>query len=43
VLAKIAEMPDHDRAIPERHAFSLKELTAAEEARISGFVKRALG
>jgi uncharacterized protein YdhG (YjbR/CyaY superfamily) len=104
VLAKIAEMPDHDRAIAERlhaiikasapglsprtwygmpayakdgkvvcffqsahkfktryatlgfsdkanlddgamwpNAFALKELTAAEEARISALVKRALG
>src|SRR6478736_2308917 len=79
VRAKIAEMPDHDRAIAERlhaivkaaapslsprtwygtlgfsdranrddgsmwpNAYALKELTDAEEARISALVRKAIG
>jgi hypothetical protein len=54
VLAKIAEMPEPERAMAERlhavidegamwpTAFALKELTAAEEAIISALVKKAV-
>src|SRR5918993_193317 len=51
VIAKIAEMPQTDRAMAERlhevvmwaTSFALKELGAAEEAKIGALVKRAAG
>jgi hypothetical protein len=44
VLEAIAAMPAPDRALAERPvAFALKELTAAEEARIGALVKQAAG
>jgi hypothetical protein len=47
VLATIAAMLEPDRALAERlhmwpTAFALKELTAAEEARIGALVKKAV-